>query len=34
MNSTAAADFSLTTGGATQPASHLQVAAGGLFPPQ
>jgi hypothetical protein len=29
-----AADFSLTTSGAAQPASHLQAVAGGVFPPQ
>jgi len=34
MDSTVAADFSLTTGGAAQPTSHLQAAVGGVFPPQ
>jgi hypothetical protein len=35
MNSTVVAvDFSLTTNGAAQPASHLQVAVGGVLPPQ
>jgi hypothetical protein len=34
MDSTAAADFSPTTSGAAQPVSHLQVVAGGVFPPQ
>jgi hypothetical protein len=35
MDSTAVADFSLSTGGAAQPASHPQVAAVGAFsPPQ
>jgi len=31
MDSTAAADFSLSTGGAAQPASHPQAAAAGAF---
>ena len=31
MDSTTAADFSLSTGGAAQPASHPQVAAAGAF---
>jgi len=35
MDSTAAAaDFSLTTGGAAQLASHLQAVVGGVLPPQ
>jgi len=35
MDSTiVAADFSLTTGGAAQPANHLQAAGGGVLPPQ
>jgi hypothetical protein len=35
MNSTVVAvDFSLTTNGAAQPASHLQAAVGGVLPPQ
>jgi len=34
MDSTAAADFSLSTGGAAQPANHPQAAAGGVFSPQ
>jgi hypothetical protein len=34
MDSTVAADFSLSTSGAAQPASHPQVAASGVFSPQ
>jgi hypothetical protein len=34
MDSTAAANFPLSTGGAAQPASHPQAAAGGIFSPQ
>jgi hypothetical protein len=30
----AAADFSLITGGAAQPTSHLQAVDGGVLPPQ
>jgi len=30
----AASDFSLNTGGAAQPTSHLQATAGGVFPQQ
>jgi hypothetical protein len=33
-SSVAAADFSLTTGGAAQSASHLQVIASSVLPPQ
>jgi hypothetical protein len=33
-SSAAAADFSLTTGGAAQSASHLQVIASSVLPPQ
>jgi len=34
MDSTAATDFSLSTGGAAQPVSHPQAAADGVFHPQ
>ena len=34
MDSTIAADFTLTTGGAAQLASHLQAVVSGVFPPQ
>jgi len=34
MDSTTAANFPLSTGGAAQPASHPQAAAGGIFSPQ
>jgi hypothetical protein len=34
MDSTTVADFSLSIGGAAQPASHPPVAAGGVFSPQ